>query len=252
MTVAEIRETLTDMHISLGNIQPNFNKAKYPVEFEKYYKKYEPFFMQLERDYETAEDKEAFLDEVCDAPVMAAKERYASLSRRKREIVMMQEQLALVAFVFPCILYYRSEFSEALTRKICDAWNAEFNMTLKSATYETINSGFARKWCFITTAVCESLQKPDDCRELTMLRTYRDEYLASIENGQELIGKYYDIAPTIVRKIDRRADASAIYSDIYSRYLVPCLESIEEGDNEKCLEQYRDMVESLEKTYMYS
>lgn len=252
MTIAEIRETLTELQVSLGNIQSTFNRTKYPVEFAAYAKKWEPFFMELEREYDLAEDKEGFLDSICDAVAVAAEERYRALNRRKREMIMLQDQLALVAYVFPAILDCRNSYSEALANKMCASWNDLFHMTLKTATYETINAGFTRKWCFITTAVCESLHKPDDCEELTMLRAYRDTYMASTEEGRELVRRYYDIAPTIVHKIDRRSDAGEIYSGIYEEHLIPCLDSIREGENERCLEQYRGMVESLEERYMYS
>ena len=41
-----------------------------------------------------------------------------------------------------------------------------------------------KKGCFITSAVCESFGKPDDCYELTMFRSFRDNYLAKEQDGE--------------------------------------------------------------------
>ena len=44
--------------------------------------------------------------------------------------------------------------------------------------------------CFITTAVCKYLGKPDDCFELTALRDFRDNWLAEQAGGAEEIHEY--------------------------------------------------------------
>ena len=72
-------------------------------------------------------------------------------------------------------------------------------------------------YCYITTAVCKSLNKPDDCYELNLLREYRDQYLMGTKDG-EICKEYYNIAPTIVKRIDRSPDASEIYADIWEKY----------------------------------
>jgi hypothetical protein len=64
--------------------------------------------------------------------------------------------------------------------------------------------------CFITTAVCEMFDKPDDCYELTMFRNFRDEYLKKQSDGEMLIVECYQIAPIIVSRIDRQGPC--IYS----------------------------------------
>ena len=104
--------------------------------------------------------------------------------------------------------------------------------------------------CFITTAVCTNFNKPDDCCELTMFRSFRDRWLAAQLDGSALIKEYYRIAPAIVQRIDSRPDGSAIYREIWSRYLLPCLHYIEMGANNKCKELYIKMVKELEKRFV--
>lgn len=74
--------------------------------------------------------------------------------------------------------------------------------------------------CFLTTATCRNRNLPDDCFELTALRQFRDEFVAV--NHPEQVTAYYALAPKIVAGIDSREDASALWDEIYTTYIVPC------------------------------
>lgn len=102
-------------------------------------------------------------------------------------------------------------------------------------------------FCFITTAVCQTFGKPDDCYELTMFRNFRDTWLIKQPDGKALISEYYAIAPTIVERINRCNDAAQIYKSIWRKYLAPCLNFIEIGDNASCKNLYIEMVKTLKK-----
>ncbi len=104
--------------------------------------------------------------------------------------------------------------------------------------------------CYITTAVCESLQKPDDCHELEMFRKFRDGWLAQQPDGFRLIQEYYAIAPIIVENIDAHNDARAIYLSIWDEYLTPCLAMIENRRFGECKETYQKMVYRLKKQFI--
>lgn len=100
-------------------------------------------------------------------------------------------------------------------------------------------SGF----CFITTAVCEYMGKADNCAELQTMRKFRDEWLAFQPGGQELIERYYEIAPGIVKRLK----ASPLYAYyckcLWDEYLSVCLEMISRGEYEECRKHYTEMVE---------
>ena len=95
-------------------------------------------------------------------------------------------------------------------------------------------------------------RSPDDCYELTTLRAYRDGYLSGTEEGRRIVEEYYNIAPTIVKRIDRQENADEIYRGIWDEYLRPCIRLIEKDEKEECKELYITMVRSLEKEYLYS
>lgn len=104
--------------------------------------------------------------------------------------------------------------------------------------------------CFITTAVCDSFNKPDDCYELTMFRHFRDNWLKNQPDGKELIKEYYNIAPKIVEKINRLVNAKEIYKSIWDNYLKICLYYLEQKNTKSCKKIYIDMVNNLKKIYL--
>ena len=119
--------------------------------------------------------------------------------------------------------------------------------------YESISGGFRKKFlglCFITTAVCQELGKPDDCAELTAFRAFRDGYLAAQPDGEALIREYYNIAPGIVTCINTCSDRHASYERIREQYLTPCYEDLLAGRNADCKTRYVQMVRDLERKYL--
>ena len=106
-----------------------------------------------------------------------------------------------------------------------------------------------KEGCFITTAVCDNFNKPDDCYELTTFRNFRDNWLIHQEDGASLIQKYYSIAPAVVEKINALPNAHTIYLEIWTEFLKPCLTYLEKKNYIACKQKYIQMVESLSEKY---
>lgn len=81
--------------------------------------------------------------------------------------------------------------------------------------------------CFLTTACCEHKGLPDDCYELTTLRSLRDHYMKQSVFGNGLIKIYYETAPAIIEKINKLDRKDEIYNEIYSKivYIVDLIET---------------------------
>ena len=103
--------------------------------------------------------------------------------------------------------------------------------------------------CFITTAVCLTMGKPDTCEELTLMRFFRDEWLRNQPDGPALIEDYYRTAPKIVERINQQPDRSAIYSGIYHAYILPCVENVKAKRFAESRRIYVDMVTTLQARY---
>ena len=102
-------------------------------------------------------------------------------------------------------------------------------------------------FCFITTAVCEYLGKTDDCYELTTLRQFRDEWLSKQPGGKELIQEYYQIAPSIVTELNHSTQRDVIYTELWNRYIQPCIKLIELKSYAACRDLYEMMIHDLKQ-----
>lgn len=97
--------------------------------------------------------------------------------------------------------------------------------------------------CFITTAAVEIMGMGDNDNVLETLRAFRDGYMQEKEETQALVDEYYEIAPSIVKAIDETQNPIEVYSNIFTKYIVPSKQYIDEGENEKALATYKEMVE---------
>lgn len=129
-----------------------------------------------------------------------------------------------------------------LDRYGCKLYNRYVKRNDTCANYTAAPSGGGG--CFLTSACVAYMGKEDDCRELTVLRAFRDNYLKNQSGGAELIKEYYEIAPRIVECINSSAEKEKNYAYIYG-VIEECIKLIDSGDNGGALEKYKEMVRSL-------
>ena len=157
----------------------------------------------------------------------------------------------IVAFTVPAILEQNTPAANTLADCFLAKWNERYPKNpLGKSDFETINSGFRKKFCFITTAVCSSLGKADDCTELNKFRKFRDEWFSKTPEGQAKISEYYLFAPMIVSAIDRSENIESVYRSIWENYLTHCLELIDSGNREECAKKYEGMIVELERKWL--
>ena len=228
-----------------------FNKKTYRSTFDSMYQRYLPAFDAIEELYHNVREPEEMLTNMAKALTANALSQVEGIRKRNaRETAMMNLNMQMAIYVYPAILHYKGDSSARFSEVLQREWKEAFpKSNVQAAELEFIEKGFHKKWCYITTAVCRTRNRPDDCYELTLLRDYRDGYLSSREDGEELIRQYYDVAPTIVRHIDEREDSDDIYRQIWGEYLEPCIHLIEDGKDEECLVLYTRMVDDLQEQY---
>ena len=228
-----------------------FRKKHYASDMEEMLEKHSAFLQETIEQCEKSEEMRDFV--VSCIPEYALSRLREISSKRKRELAAFDYNLNMVAYFLPLLGEMESEIKEEFIRDITETWNKQIpNAKIAFTSYENIKKRFRRSvFCYITTAVCRSLGRPDDCYELNTLRDYRDSYLLSTDEGREIVQEYYNIAPTIVKRIDKKAEADEIYENIWKTYLSPCITMIENGENEKCRDLYSSMVRKLEARYLY-
>lgn len=120
-------------------------------------------------------------------------------------------------------------------------------ITAKAFALQLDFSGIARnytewddgdKCCFITTACVKYNNHADNDEVLNTLRKFRDSYMRNSAELAKLVDQYYLTAPTIVQKLDSRADAEAVYNKLYSLYILPAVECIKQNKNIEALSFY--------------
>lgn len=247
-------EGIREMVLGVENPMASFKQSAYPDAFEAYLNKNLPNLNAIEYVYqaeETDEAKKAWLEKLVQYLIDGVQEELSPIEKKsKREEKLLNFNLVLAIFTFPSLLGQEGDAMKPLSEVIVENWNRTFKTNVGCATYEAIEQGFHKKLCYITTAVCGSQGKPDDCYELELLRGYRDDYLMATDEGEALVKEYYDIAPTIVKRIGRRADADTVYEGLWEQYISSCIQMIEQGRMEDCQKRYVDMVQDLKSQYL--
>ena len=244
MNLEYLKEGLIQFYNS--TYKQRLNKARYRSDVETLKSKNQELFHEL-REALGDEDNDN-LERIAQIIPEYVSDNLAQYpSKRKREVHQVDNNMNMVCFYLPII----HSIDYDLAERTVEIWNEKMEKTkIGLSTIEGIDGGFKKGFCYITTAVCETLHKGDDCPELTVLREYRDQYLLSTTEGQKIVDSYYNIAPTIVNRINKEEHSKKIYKEILTIYIQPCLKLIETGKNEDCKALYSDMVLTLEKKYM--
>ncbi|MFY0644965.1 MAG: hypothetical protein JXR19_10905 [Bacteroidia bacterium] len=140
-----------------------------------------------------------------------------------------------------CILYY-PETEEAKGKiKILDAKGKEL-LELEKYIFSAENAD-----CFLTTVCVDHLGKADDCRELSLLRKLRDEYVLNLEEGSELVKSYNIYGPMMVERIMANSKRKEVLDCMYRDLVLPTVEYVENRQFKKALEYYVNYSRSLSK-----
>ena len=253
----KIDERLVELFDEMMTHTREFRKKSYENIFQEGFSKYKGLTEEISAVIakESEDKKEALIEHFANViPEYAYKKVQEEKKIKKRHAAKHDDidyNLNIVVYVVPILNYMKDANCEAVAKRLVELWNEKkvTPMEISYINFESISAGFNKKLCYITTAVCESQNKPDDCYELNTLREYRDNYLMKTREGKKLVEEYYDVAPALVMCIDMQKNSRQIYDNIYEKYLVPCLGCIEENRMEECQERYVSMVHDLESRY---
>ncbi|MCL2865896.1 MAG: hypothetical protein FWE25_10190 [Lachnospiraceae bacterium] len=225
------------------------HKKSYKQKIDALEHKYQGLLGEIK---EALDESEGNIEAIADVlPGYIAGQLEEMASKRKRELYGVDHNMNMVAFFVPLIGLVQSEHTSALTDRIVELWNVKMpSSKIGVSTVENINGGFRKGLCYITTAVCHSLDKPDDCYELNLLRDYRDDYLLCFPEGRQVVEAYYNVAPTLVNRINAKADSDKIYQGIWLSHIRPCVKLIQEDKKEECKILYFNMVRMLEEKFL--
>ena len=100
--------------------------------------------------------------------------------------------------------------------------------------------------CYLTTACMKKMPKvfDDNCYELTMLRWFRDQFVATSD-----INYYYQVAPIIVEAIDHMVQSNTVYDEIYHNIIKYCVYKIERGEYQEAYDRYKESILCFAEEY---
>lgn len=235
------------------NLMESFKKKTYEEVFAKYKEECRPTFEAIEHACAVKEEeRDSILNQCIERALNDFDASMSSMNKGKKNSYIENCKMVLALYTIPMILDLKMDISEEYADRLIEQWTQKYpKHVFKKGTYESLVEGFEKKgFCYITTAVCEMFDKPDDCYELMMFRGFRDEYLMKDEDGRRLVERYYELAPRILKAIDLKPSRDEIYHDIWENHLKECLSDIEHGQPEKCKNDYESMVLKLENQYI--
>lgn len=102
--------------------------------------------------------------------------------------------------------------------------------------------------CFITTACMKALAADfdDNCLELTLLRQVRDEYIANLPDGAEVLAAYREYAPQYVQLIEAQPDSEKIWQELYTDFILPAVRYAQDGLFKKAYLTYLFMLQHVQ------
>jgi len=103
--------------------------------------------------------------------------------------------------------------------------------------------------CYLTTACVKTMNLPDNCLELKVLRYFRDKVLMQDSVGKRAVKEYYKIAPEIVQVVENQENAQRIWREVHDdiKYAVSLV--LSRNFNE-AFKHYQKMTLRLKKNYL--
>lgn len=103
--------------------------------------------------------------------------------------------------------------------------------------------------CYLTTAMCNILNYPDDNYYLQTLRTFRDNTLKTNINYIPLLIVYDTIGPIIAFNLQNDNKREEIASSLLNNYIQQAVIAIENNKTQDAVDIYYAMTTSLAKRY---
>jgi hypothetical protein len=145
--------------------------------------------------------------------------------------------------------YFKDSIKFVATLNAGTDYTVDLKTSASTTQFLTEDNTYEYDDCFLTSACTISKQLPDNCYELQTLRNFRDEYMKSSNYGNNLVENYYQIAPEIVKKINRLENKKEVYDYMYQTLVLPSLAYIEAGENENAMEYYKEYTEALNELF---
>lgn len=98
--------------------------------------------------------------------------------------------------------------------------------------------------CFLSTACVHHAGMQDDCRDLRVLRSFRERYVRRMSGGEDILHRYYSLSPALVRRIDKSPFRQEIWARVRNG-INEAVNEIDSGNPEGAFCRYSRLVLEL-------
>jgi hypothetical protein len=98
--------------------------------------------------------------------------------------------------------------------------------------------------------VVRGLAHADSCYELCLIELFRNEYIAKLPGGEDVLSDYDKKGSRIAQAIRVETDAWQVYLELYDGYLTTIVALIVNGRWDEAYEAYRAMCKDMESRYL--
>lgn len=248
-------EQVSELVNHYDKLLQKFTRDAYPASFDEYVKLGEEILSPIDRYTELSQEARFTVAAQISEKLMLTIENTIRMNKgiihkNSKSVLIDQHRFFLAVYLIPMLGYLKLALCETLADCIMEDWKRNYpKCEFEKATYDELSAGFLRKgFCYITSAICDTLSKPDDCYELMRFREFRDNYMMKSDTTRRLVEEYYRSAPRIVAYINMQPEREEKYSVLWDKYLQPCLKDIEQGHNQRCRNRYVRMVRELNRS----
>jgi len=103
--------------------------------------------------------------------------------------------------------------------------------------------------CYLTTACIRTMNLPDNCLELTVLRNFRDNILIPNARSKQAVREYYRIAPEIVQAVNEQDNSEKIWQSVYFD-IKKAVSLVLNNDFEQAFKHYQQMTLGLKEKFL--
>lgn len=131
----------------------------------------------------------------------------------------------------------------------CDSFCEAYSRSNSARENMYNNSRGHQGGCYLTTAMCNILNYPDDNYYLQTLRSFRDNTLKTNINYIPMLLVYDTIGPMIAYNLLNDKNKEEIANSLFNEYISKAVTSIENEKVEDAINIYMAMTTSLAKRY---
>lgn len=106
--------------------------------------------------------------------------------------------------------------------------------------------------CAMTQAICAQTGKPDDCQELTRLRAFRDQVLATTAVGRQAIDDYYRDTAAITQSLLSHPESQTWLRVLREEHLIPMGDAFAAGRYQETTDRFEQFMSLLREHHLHA